>query len=132
MGPMASLQGYLLAANQTTDVICAYASGEKTLPAYTTAHWRKIGSFTVPEQVSARLVVQGSAAFETSLVVKLLGPAEVTNSEAIISLPHENKVTSGVMNLQPGVMYVVAAMAIAAAEDDQHFGSITAVSLGAP
>lgn len=125
------LEGFATAINQTTDVVCAYASGEKTIPAQTVAAWIKIGSFTVPEPVAARLVVLGCA-FGCEVGVKLFGPGPVSNSLATLTLEEESEARSGVFNLVPNVVYLVAASAVNPSAGASNLGSVTTVSLGNP
>jgi hypothetical protein len=125
------LEGFATAINQTTDVVCAYASGEKTIPAQTVDAWIKIGSFTVPEPVAARLVVLGCA-FGCEVGVKLFGPGPVANSLATLTLEAESEARSGVFTLVPNVIYLVAASAVNPSVGAANLGSVTTVSLGNP
>jgi hypothetical protein len=125
------LEGFATAINQTTDVVCAYASGEKTIPAQTVAAWIKIGSFTVPAPVSARLVVLGTA-FGCEVGVKLFGPAQLANSLAILTQEQESEARSGLFNLVPNTVYLVAASAENPSAGPGNLGSVTTVSLGNP
>jgi hypothetical protein len=127
-----SLEGYALSINPTTDVICAYASGAVTLPAYTEERWIQIGSFVVPETVRARLVVRGNATDGTQVRVALFAPAKVTDSQAVLAYLDEREARSKELTLRPGVTYQIAAAAVAAVVGDQSFGVVRVVSLGNP
>ena len=127
-----SLEGYALSLNPTTDVICAYASGSVTLPAYTAERWIQIGSFTVPEIVRGRLVVRGNATDGTQVRVALFSPAKIADSQAVLAYLDEREARSKELTLTPGVTYQIAAAAVADPAGDTQFGVVRSVSLGNP
>jgi hypothetical protein len=129
---MPSLQGYATQLNPTTQIVCAYASGSKTLKARAgTERWIVQGTFEVPEPVTeARLQVVGLATSGAVARVAIFNPAKLTTSEVTIPAAVAESVSvSGVFSLEAGVTYQIAACVTCTAELDSRFAVIRTCSL---
>lgn len=129
---MTDLGSYALTAQATSQIVCAYASGSITLQGAPIPGWVAIGGFYVPEPVTAVLEVDGNVAPSTQCLVALFAPRLVSASQVNITSQTERRVRSASVALVPGVYYLIAARCYAAAADNAHFGTVRAVSLGAP
>ncbi len=123
------LAGYATTVNQTTEVVCAYASSPyQPTPVATNAPWVVIGSFTVPLAIEANLNVAGLNTGPAVLSVAVYGPELVDNSTVVLANAQEANVLSSPMQLVPGITYQIAVQY----EGASGFGVIRTVSLGSP
>jgi hypothetical protein len=124
-----SLQGYATTVNQTNDVVCAYAAAPyQPAPAVSDAPWVVLGSFTVPENVSARLCVAGLNSGPAVLSVALYAPGLVAQSAVAVSSATDAEALSRPLDLAPNMNYQIAAQYLGAS----GVGVVRTVSLRAP
>jgi hypothetical protein len=125
---MSKLSNYALTVNPTTDIVCAYASGMYVpAPTATDAPWVVIGSFQVPEAVTARLEVIGCKSGTASLAVALHNPTYMAGSMVAVTAATDAKHTSaGTFDIVPGVTYLIAAQF----QGTASVGVVRTVSLG--
>ena len=128
-----SLSNYALELQSTSDIVCAYASGARTLQAQLsgdTPIWWTLGSFEVPEGVGARLAVIGCCTPDTRVEVALFAPSKIVESSVILLSETDTRSVSDVFSLVTKTTYLVAARCYGTAVDLAHFGIVRNVSLG--
>ena len=124
-----SLKGYATAVNQTQEVVCAYASSPyEPVPTALNAPWVVIGSFTVPNAISANVNVAGFNTGPAALSVAVYGPDLVPNSTVAVTSVKETSTLSQIAQFVPGITYQIAVQYLGASGS----AVIRTVSLGSP
>ena len=123
-----NLQGYATTTNPTSNVISAYSSAPyQSEPVASDAPWVIIGSFRVPEAVTARLEALGLNTGPAVLSLAIYNPTQMAASVTAIVLPTEGLTRSNPVDFLPNITYQVAVRYLGAS----GIGLIRTVSLGA-
>lgn len=127
---MSSLAGYATQLNPTTQIVCAYASGSKTVKALTYERWLVIGTFDVPETVTARVAAFGLSTTGTEAKVAIFSDEKIVGSElTLVEGGVEQISISSVFTLVPDVSYKIAIDVQADTAGEDQFAVVRTVSL---
>lgn len=127
---MTTLQGYATSVAPVTDIACAYASAPyEPVPTADPSPWVVFGVFTVPQSVSARLIVLAVNSGPAALSLKLFNPTAMENTLVLVPASGQvETVQSFATDLEPNTKYQIAAQYLGASGK----AVINTVSLGAP
>jgi len=125
----ARLTSYVLALEQSTEVICAYSSQPIKIFASPTPMWQAIGAFITPRSVPAFLQVLGWSTSGAVTDVRLFGPTGLLTSNCrLVALPGTDPVFSQHFNLTAGQLYHICVL-VTGTVSAGHFGVILSAAL---
>lgn len=126
---MSKLSNYLLTLDTTTDVVAAYAAAPyEPVPVASNAPQVVFGSFQVPSNVTARLLVSGLNSGPAVLTVTLYERGVATACTLTITGTQENVFYSSNFDFKVGSLYQVAAQYLGASGN----AVVRTFSLGTP
>jgi hypothetical protein len=123
-----SLQGYATSVTPVNEIISAYAAAPyEPIPRASPSPWVVYGSFTVPENVTARLSILAINSGPAVLSVRLFDPTALS-SVLVPATGKEAATVSGTYQLLTGKVYQIAVQFLGT----EGKAAVRTVSLSAP